>query len=988
MNFQKINNIAGWSVFALATLVYLLTAEETASFWDCGEFIAVSYKLMVPHPPGAPFFMLIGRMFSFFAFGDVESVAYWINMVSVLSSSFSILFLFWTIVLFGRKIMGVRKIEDLSQYQAITLILSAAVGALVYTFSDTFWFSAVEAEVYAMSSFFTAIVVWAILKWDLIDDESKANRWLIFIAYMMGLSIGVHLLNLVTIPALGLIYYYKKFDNITKWGVVATFIVSGAIIILINFIIIPGLPSVAGLFEITFVNSFGLPFGSGAVFFVLLIVGALFYGIMYSIKKGNALLNTALLGLTFVLIGYSSYSIIVIRSNYNPPIDENNPEDVMSFVKFLKREQYGSRPLFYGQYFNARPVDTKEGSESYRKGETKYEVSDRSLSYVYPPNQMTIMPRIYSTDPNHQRIYRQKLGLGPNDNPTFFDNIYYMVTHQMGKMYFRYFLWNFAGRESDIKDASYMTPWDSFEELPAHLKDNKGRNNYFMLPLFIGLLGMFYQYYKDKKNFAVVGLLFFLTGLALILYLNGPPIEPRERDYIYVGSYYAFAIWVGFAVIAFSDFLSGFIKNPKASLAIATAFCVVSPAIMAHQNWDDHNRSNRFYSVDSAKNFLASCAPNAILFTGGDNDTFPLWYAQEVEGFRTDVRVVVLSYSNTDWYINQMREKMYESEPFPLSLTPKNYQQGGLNDYLMYEDMGVNNLDVDQFLKLIREDHKLLKQPGRSTNVLPSKILTLKVDKEQVLNSGIIPKKWDSLVVDRMIMPLKQGQNAIEKNSLLLLDILATNDWERPIYLNNTSRQQINYALDPYLVQEGHAYRLLPVENPIPRADMVNTELMYENMMENFHYRELDNPNTYYSEDYRDFAQNLRLTFTTLVEALINEGDREKARKVLLYCLERIPDEAIPYDVSTYALVDYLLQLDEQEKAREMAEVYSARIIDEIDYYIDRGATPQSSVLQRNMAILSALQSSLLENGEKDLADKLDEAYQESIRKMGGGIGR
>ena len=980
MKFQKLNNITGWIIFSIATLVYILTAEETASYWDCGEFIAVSYKLMVSHPPGAPFFMIIGRIFSFFALDNPERVAFWINMVSVVTSGFTIMFLYWTIVLFGRKLIGTGKIEDFTPIQTYTLFLSAAVGALVYTFSDTFWFSAVEAEVYAMSSFFTAFVVWAILKWELIDDQSKANRWLILIAYMMGLSIGVHLLNLVTIPALGFIYYFKKYNGkISLWGIISTLAISGFIIILINNLIIPGLPELAGKFEITFVNSFGLPFGSGAVFITLIILSALVYGIYYSQKTGKDILNTALLSLAFILIGYSSYSIIVIRSKYNPPIDENNPEDVMSFVKFLKREQYGSRPLFYGQYFDSQIIDTEEGDPVYSKGKEKYEITDRKLSYVYEPGKSTILPRIYSTDASHQQRYRQILNLPEGKSPDFIDNIQYMFTHQLGHMYFRYFLWNFVGRESDIKDAGWLMPWSSDKDLPELLAKNKGRNNYFMIPLFLGLLGLFYQYLKDPKNFVVVALLFFLTGIALILYLNGPPTEPRERDYIYVGSYYAFAIWVGFSVIALSDFLTTFIKKQSLATTVATVLCFTAPVIMAAENWDDHNRSNRFYSVDSAKNFLSSVDKNAILLTGGDNDTFPVWYAQEVEGFRTDVRAIVLSYSNTDWYISQMLEPMYESKPFPLSLTMRNYQQGGLNDYLIYEDMGLESLDAAQFLKLVKDEHQILRRKYRSTNIVPGNLFVIKVDKEKVLKSGIIPEGMDSLVVDNMVFSLKG--NALEKKDLILLDLLVNNNWERPIYLNNTSRQQINFDLERYLVQEGNAYRILPVFNK-GRNDLVNTEKMYENMMEKFQFRELDNPKVYYNQDYRDFARNDRLTFNTLAEALIEEGKIEKAKEVLNYCLEKIPDETIPYDVSTFSTVGFLLEVNDTEKALEIADVYGSRIIEEIKYDIMRGASPSSYNLQRNMTILNALQRTLVEYGQEDMAKKFDAAYNDSLNTL------
>ncbi len=991
MSFQKLNNITGWIVFAIATIVYVLTLEHTASFWDCGEFIAVSYRLMVSHPPGAPFFMIIGRIFSFLAFDDPEKVAYWINMVSALSSSFTILFLYWTIVLLGRKLIGNGKIAEFTQNQSITLFLSAAVGALAYTFSDTFWFSAVEAEVYAMSSFFTAFVVWAMLKWEIIDDESKANRWLILIAYMMGLSIGVHLLNLVTIPALGLIYYFKKFNGrITKMGILLTMMISGALILLINDIIIPGLPTLAGIFELTFVNTLNLPFGSGAFFIGTVIISALVFGIYYTNKHEKEILNTLLLGLAFILIGYSSYAIIVIRSNYNPPIDENNPEDVMGFVKFLKREQYGSRPLLFGQYFDAQPVGTDVGAPVYVKGKEKYEESDKKMSYVYDSKRTTILPRIYSTSPDHQQRYREILGLRPNEKPDFVDNIQYMLQYQIGHMYMRYFLWNFVGRESDIKDAGWLMPWESNKNIPELLANNKGRNNYYMIPLFLGILGMFYQMMKNPKNFGVVGMLFFLTGIALILYLNGPPSEPRERDYIYVGSFYAFSIWIGFALIAMSDFLQGIIKNNKASLAIASVICFSAPALMATQNWDDHNRSHRYFSVDTAKNLLSSIAPNGILMTGGDNDTFPLWYAQEVEGFRTDVRVIVLSYSNTDWYIDQMRHQMHESAPFPLTLTPENYKQGGLNDYLIYEKLTDQVLDAKQFIQFIKENNKLLQRTYRSTNIVPAKYFGLSIDRKKVDELGIVPEKFDTLLVDNMIFSMKVSQNpqtgeesgSLEKKDILLLDLLVSNNWERPIYLNNTSRQQISFNLDPYLIQEGDAYRILPIRN-LSRYDLVDTDKMYDKMINQFSYRELDNPTTNYNEDYRSMVRNLRLTFNTLIEALIDEGQKDKAREVALFSLEKIPDTAIPYDVSTFSLVGFLFNVDEKEKAREIAEVYGTRIMEEIRYDIESGTNPESFNMRRNLSILNMLQRTLLEAGEEELSKKFDDFFQESSDGLG-----
>ena len=722
MNFQKTNNITGWILFTIALATYWFSMEETASYWDCGEFIAVSYKLEVPHPPGAPLFLLIGRMFSFLALGDVTQVAYWINFTSVLSSAFTILFLFWSIVLFGRKLLKISTEEELSK-NTLLLMGAGAVGALAYTFSDSFWFSAVEAEVYAMSSFFTALVVWAMLKWDVIEDEAKANRWLILIFYMIGLSIGVHLLNLVTLPALGLIFYFKKYKP-TTWGVIITLVVSGLLIILINDFIIPGLPSIAGYFELFFVNTLRLPFGSGVIFFALLFISALVYGIYFSQKKQKEVLNTLLLSSAFILIGYASYALVVIRSNYDTPIDENDPSDVMSFVSYLKREQYGSRPLLYGEYFTAQPTGLDEGAPVYKKGKDRYEIQDRKMSYSYDPKDMTILPRIYSRDPDHQRRYREVLGLKEGEKPTFTDNIRYMFSHQIGWMYARYFMFNFAGRESDEIGGDWMKPSYWFEDLPEKLASNKARNNFFMIPFFLGLIGMFFQTVNDSKNTAVVGLLFILTGVALVVYLNGPPSEPRERDYIYAASYYAYCFWIGFAVIALAQWMLRVVNNLKVASVAAILICSSAPALMAAEGWDDHNRSNRYFSVDSAVNYLQSCAPNSIIFTGGDNDTFPLWYAQEVEGIRTDMRVIVLSYYNTDWYIKQSMTKHYESEPLPYTLTLNQYRQGGPNDYLPYEDLKIKAMDLQQYIGLLSKDYKGLRLYP-SANVVPTKDIVL-----------------------------------------------------------------------------------------------------------------------------------------------------------------------------------------------------------------------------------------------------------------------
>ncbi|MCU0340020.1 MAG: DUF2723 domain-containing protein, partial [Spirosomaceae bacterium] len=703
--FNRLNNIVGWVAFAAALVTYTLTVERTASFWDCGEFIACSYKLQVPHPPGAPFFLLLGRLFSMLALGDVTQVAYWVNMLSVLSSAFTILFMFWSITLLARKIVG-KADEDLSTGDTIAVIGAGLVGALAYTWSDSFWFSAVEAEVYGLSSFFTAIVIWAVLQWERIEDEAAANRWLIFTFYLVGLSIGVHLLNLVTLPALALVYYFKKYKNTSWLGAAAAFGVGLVILAIINSGVIVLLPSMAGKFEIFFVNTLGMPFSSGIFFFLIAFVGALVWGIRYTAQKEKVLWNVALLSFTVVLIGYASYFVVLVRSNFNPPINENDPSDVISYVSYLKREQYGSRPLLYGPVFTARPIDSERGEPIYRKANGKYVVADYRPEYVYEKGQQMLFPRVHSGQGNHPQLYRDKLNLAEGQKPSMGDNLKFYFSHQMGHMYWRYFLWNFVGRESDEEGAGSLRPWDSNENLPEVLAKNKGRDNFYMIPFLLGLLGIVAQAMRRPKDFLVTALLFVMMGIALVTYLNSPPVEPRERDYIYVGSFYIFAFWVGLGVMFVYDAFSKFLGNASARAGVATVLGLAAPVIMVTKGWDNHNRANRYHSVDFAKNLLNSCAPNAILFTGGDNDTFPLWYVQEVEGFRTDVRVCNLSLLGTDWYISQMKRKTYESDPLPISLDYENFA-AGKNDIVPFYEMPAvkGGINLREYMALVKQNN-------------------------------------------------------------------------------------------------------------------------------------------------------------------------------------------------------------------------------------------------------------------------------------------
>ncbi|MFM7329973.1 MAG: DUF2723 domain-containing protein [Bacteroidota bacterium] len=974
MNFKKINNITGWTAFAIALATYVLTLEETGSYWDCGEFIAVSFKLMVPHPPGAPFFLMLGRMFSFLAMGDLTRVAYWINMLSALSSAFTILFLFWSIVLFGRKMLGIHRDEDVTTEHTWSLMGAGLIGALAYTFSDSFWFSAVEAEVYAMSSFFTAFVVWAILKWDTMEDESKANRWLILIFYMMGLSIGVHMLNLVTIPALALIYYFKKYKPTTT-GILITLLSAGFLVVLISEIIVPGLPGVAGSFELFFVNNLGMFFGSGALVFLLIIIALLVAGIRYSHLNNKPILNTFLISTAFILIGYGSYATVIIRSNYNTPINENAPKDVMSFVRYLKREQYGSRPLVTGPYFTSQLIDFKEGGFTWKKGAEKYEPAEKKMEYVY--DEEHLLPRMWSSD--YGDSYRRIMNLREGEKPTFSENIAYLFKHQIGTMYGRYFMWNFAGRESDEPGANWLRPAQWSEQLPKVLAENRGRNNFFMIPFFLGLLGMYFQAVKDVKNFSVVALLFVMLGVAIVVYLNSPPDEPRERDYIYAGSYYAFCFWIGFAVIGLADLLKPLLKNHRLAASVATLLCLSAPVVMAKDGWDDHDRSDRYFSVDSAKNYLESCAPNAILFTGGDNDTFPLWYAQDVENVRTDVRVLVLSYYNTDWYIEQSMQKYYTSEAVPYTLSLNDYRQGGPNDYLRYQNLKVESLDLKEFLEILKSG-KLEVEGG---NILPTKILTLDIDREAVLASGMIPKGMEDLVVDQMQFRVKG--NALEKKDLAILDLIASSDWTRPVYLNYTSLAQVKFDISPYIVMEGNAFRILPVKNPTTGTDLVDTETAFNNMVKKYSYRGLDSSKPYYTNDYKGFVQNHRSSFNDLVAALIDEGKMDKAREAMMFSLEKMPDRGVRFDHLTIGIgnsqgtIELLFRLGEKEKAVEMAKLVGDRAI-EITRYYTLSNDPFNDNNRRNMYVLSELQNVLYKYGEDELGKKYETAYDDILK--------
>ena len=979
-NYNLTNNILGWLTFVIAAVVYLLTMEPTASFWDCGEFIATAYKLEIGHPPGAPIFMLVGRLFTLFA-GSPEYVAVTVNALSALCSAFTILFLFWTITHLSKKLIA-KKGEELSLGKTIAIMGSGLVGALAYTFSDSFWFSAVEGEVYAFSSFFTAIVFWAILKWENEADKPHANRWLILIAYLMGLSIGVHLLNLLAIPAIVLVYYYKKYTPTPK-GTVLALLASVGILVFVMYGIIPGVVKLAAMFELLFVNGIGLPFNSGILIYVALLIGLVVWGIRYTSKKGKVLWNTVVVMVTVILIGYSSFATILIRSSVNPPMDENSPDHAFSLLSYLNREQYGDRPLLYGQNFNAPITDFKETNPVRAKHGDKYEIVNHKVEYEFDKRMEDIFPRMWSTNnPRHAQEYKRwskmkgvKVGKDaqgkPLVKPTFAENMRYMFSYQLGHMYWRYFMWNFSGRQNDIQghgdilNGNWLSGISFIDnarlgdqsDLPSSMKDNKGRNIYFMLPLLLGLLGIVYQLFfkgdKGYRSFLLVGILFVMTGIAIVIYLNQYPLQPRERDYAFAGSFYAFAIWIGFGVLMVYELLRKLFSG-NISAAIATVLCLVLvPGIMANENWDDHDRSGRYMCRDFATNYLNSCEKNGVIFTNGDNDTFPLWYAQEVEGIRTDLRVCNLSYLQTDWYIEQMRRKAYESEPLEYTLTADKTITGKSEIVYMIDQVGGKSVDFDQALKYLASDNPQTKQlrgyNKKQIEHFPAKNFYIPVDSAKAVASGAVPKGYENRIVDSLKLSFKK--QSMRKNELMVLDLLSTSKWERPIYYAYTVPSDSYANLSNYFHFEGLAYRIRPIKmdtkNNVPgEHGQINTERMYDLMVNKFVWGGSDTPGIYLDDNTMRMCTNYRQLFIRLASALVGEGKIDKAQKTLKRCMEVLPESNIPYDVSSVFFVDALFQANLTTEATEVASKLVDILGDNFNWYIKLDKSKQATIQQ------------------------------------------
>lgn len=1025
--YQRINNILGWVAFAIASFVYLSTIEPTGSFWDCGEFIATANKLQVGHPPGAPMFLIMARVFIIFAGDNVALIPIMVNSLSAIMSAFCILFLFWTITAFAKKSVA-KNSNQITSDQLLTIMGSGFIGAMAYTFTDSFWFSAVEGEVYASSGAFTACVFWAIMKWDAVADEKHASRYIILIAFLMGLSIGVHLLNLLAIPALALVYYFRRY-SFSWMGVIKTLAVGVAILATIQFGVIQYYLKIGSMIDLFFVNTLGMPFWSGIIFFNIVVIAAVAYGIYHTQQKNIVLWNTVLLCFAFILLGYFSYAQVVIRSGANPPLDENDPENVFGLLSYLNREQYGDFPLGYGQYFTASLEQQNPGATIYAQTKDKYIPVGNKPIAVYDKENCGVFPRMWSPQDNHINAYKTWSGTPGDRRPTWGENMAFFFKYQINHMYLRYFMWNFVGRQNDIQghgdilrgnwisgvpalDAQRLGPQ---ENLPKSMTNNKGRNTFYFLPLILGLLGMVYHFYSDRKDFMIVGLLFLMTGFAIILYLNQTPYQPRERDYAYAGSFYAFAIWIGLGVASIAEMLKGKMNARIASIVAMVVSCCV-PYILAAEGWNDHDRSHRYTSRDFATDYLNSCAPNAIIFTNGDNDTFPLWYVQEVENVRTDVRIVNLSLLNTDWYINQMRRQAYKSAPVPFTLPVEKYQQG-TRDYIPFYDKKVPGFtdltEVFNFITSDDEQFKLQTRGGGAINYLPTKKLRLTVDKKAAIATGTVDVKDTALIVDAI--EWDYGKDYVSKADLMMLDLIVHNNWKRPIYYAVTIGSEGYIGLEDYFQAEGLAYRLVPIKavKNDGQPGRVGTDQMYDNVMNKFVWGGLNDPRVYLDQNNLNMTMNFRFNFARLADALLDEGKRDSSIKILDKAMEVMPDKTVPFNISCLRLIETYYRngaaAQKTDSSAAPTDVEALRLSskgsfdkgnailnrlaeiteDDLNYYFSLVGTPYFSNVERelnqSMAVLMELvrmsknaQQNEAQKGVEARFKKFESKYQQS----------
>ncbi len=1039
MNYNKINNIFGWAAGIIASITYILTLEPSTSFWDCGEFIACIYRLQVAHQPGAPLFTMIGKVFSLLSMGNNMKVAYFTNMASALASGATILFLFWTITALAKKLV-VKAGEEITQTNMIQIIGAGLVGALAYTWSDTFWFSAVESEVYAQSSLCTAIVFWAILKWENHADEDRADKWIIFIAYVMGLSIGIHLLNLLVIPAIALVIYFRRAKNVTASGTIWSFVLGVITVALILWGVIQFTVKGAAFSDLLFVNTLGMGFGSGAIVFFILVIGTLASGIYYTIKptttylgiavfcfvalltisagiigfvgaaailalleyvlkvrERRVALNRVLICAAFILFGYSSFVMIVIRAKAGTNLNNSDPQDPFAVNSYLNRDQYGDTPLLYGEYFDSQVTDQTEGAKIYRRGEKEYEIAGKKLSTIYDRN--TLFPRMFSQKPGHAEFYKTWSQLGPEEHPTMATNIGFFTSWQVTQMYTRYFLWNFVGRANEMDgqtaqgaDGSWLSGFGN-KDLPSTVTLSKSYNKLYFLPLIIGLLGMVYHFQRNQRDAGVVVILFFFTGLAIVLYLNQDPLQPRERDYAYAGSFYAFAIWIGLGVLFIADLLSKKI-NPKTSALIATVVCLLAaPALMANQEWDDHDRSTKLTPHDIAYDYLNSCAPNAILFTYADNDTYPLWYIQEVENVRPDVRIVNLSLLGTDWYIRQMKGKMNNSAPLPISM-PNDKFKAGIRDVIYYNDAKIaGNIELKEVFDFITSDSKdnmVQYQNGESANYLPSKNFKLTVNADDVVKYGTVPAdKKDQIVPE---MDWTYPGKYVTKDNLAMMDILAHNNWKRPVYFASTVPSDNMLGLDKYLYSEGLTYRLMPYKPDTTAAaqENSNTLKMYDNMINKYKYGNFKNARYLDHESLNLFYPLITRLYATLADNLLKEGHQDLAKNALKKYDDVMPAVIISTELAVrkYYMAESLFRMGDATLGLKLANQIDAYIVDQLNYsYIlyqknDRNLNTRD--VQLSLSLLNGMVNLTKAYKQDALSAKISAQLKDYGTKFGG----
>lgn len=1089
--YKLVNNLLGWVTFAIAAFTYCSTVEPTASFWDCPEFITTANKLEVGHPPGAPFFMLTGNFFSQFA-GNPTQVALCVNIMSALLSALCILFLFWTITHLARMLVTPDgQVTSLSQL--ITIMGCGLTGALAYTWSDTFWFSAVEGEVYAYSSMFTALVFWLILKWEEHADEPHSDRWLVLIFYLTGLSIGVHLLNLLCLPAIALVYYYKRRPDAKLKGSLVALIISLLLVAAVLYGVVPGIVKVGGWFEWFFVNDLGLPFNTGVVFYIIVLIAvvlaaiwstttdnrkrtsilyvlsvallgipfmgrgtsALLLGIVIIVALGIALhlknkegnyvlrkrfLNTSLLCMLMLMIGYSSYAVIVIRSTQNPPMDQNSPEDIFTLGSYMSREQYGSYPLFKGEAYcsqqqavTAQAIEYKHNERTQRKEKAnpnepdEYETIEETSGVNYPAGLTMLFPRMWSAA--HTSQYEQWLGgvnmkdvtfrtpdgyEMPGQMPTQFDNLRFFLSYQVNFMYWRYFMWNFAGRQNDLQSqgelehGQWITGIPFIDNalygdqslLPKTLQENKGHNVFYCLPLLLGLIGLFWQAYRGEKGvrqFWVVFFLFFMTGLAIVLYLNQPPSQPRERDYAYAGSFYAFAIWIGLGVAALADGLKRVCKNRPLAAGIASVVGVLVPLQMVSQTWDDHDRSDRYACRDFGLNYLNTLPDDGapVIFTNGDNDTFPLWYNQDVEGNRTDARVCNLSYLQTDWYTDQMRRPAYDSPSLPITWERYYYVDNGKHAYYpirpegkaMLDELKRQNPKVDPYELSYILDHYAKKDQG---GYIPTDSVVVTVNKENVRRSGMYLPAGPDSIPDKMIISLKeaaQRQGGLYRQEIMIYEMLAHSDWKRPLYMSVTLGRE-NYAgLQNFLILEGLAYRITPFN--FGGMGMIDSDLMYKNLMTRFRYGNMKQPGIYIDETVGRMCLTHRRMFLMLVNELLRKGRKAEALKALRKCETELPSFNVPYSDDDSQLATAWLMAGDKKEAARVAKAVLDYDLSYINYLNSLGEGRLDMYHQTSYYLVSstveAVQT-LMQTGDRQAnvyATRIDRAATTPAFKMG-----